>query len=392
MPVSGAKTTFDSQLLLRVLGFAAETTPAKQSLPGMVGESAALKEAIARAYRAARSEASILLYGESGTGKELAARAIHGGSSRAANPFVAVDCASLPENLLEAELFGYDKGAFTGAFKAKPGLMELAHHGTLFLDEIGEIPNSLQAKLLRALQEKEHRRLGGTQSIVFDARVIAATNRDLRQRVAEGSFREDLFFRLNVIPIRLPALRERTEDIGPITAHLVAKYCESDTGMLKTLDKEVLEAFQKYPWPGNVRELENVVRQMCIMADGPIVTAATCLTRSWRRHTTVRNPRPTAMTGYGISPSSRPGSAMSIGSRRPTCATCSSDAEAISRGPRKPPTSIARPSIACCEAQLATAEPSEDGAFRASRQSCCLDMGVEYYAQVIAPIINAFAR
>jgi DNA-binding NtrC family response regulator len=174
--------------------------------------------------------------------------------------------------LLEAELFGYDKGAFTGAFKAKPGLMELAHHGTLFLDEIGEIPISLQAKLLRALQEKEHRRLGGTQSIVFDARVIAATNRDLRQRVAEGSFREDLFFRLNVIPIRLPALRERTEDIGPITAHIVAKYCESDTGMLKTLDNEVLEAFQKYPWPGNVRELENVVRQMCIMADGPIVT------------------------------------------------------------------------------------------------------------------------
>jgi DNA-binding NtrC family response regulator len=271
LPVSGAKTTFDSQLLLRVLGFAAEASPAKQSLPGMVGESHALKEAIARAYRAARSDASILLYGESGTGKELAARAIHGGSSRAANPFVAVDCASLPENLLEAELFGYDKGAFTGAFKAKPGLMELAHHGTLFLDEIGEIPISLQAKLLRALQEKEHRRLGGTQSIVFDARVIAATNRDLRQRVAEGSFREDLFFRLNVIPIRLPALRERTEDIGPIAAHVVAKHCESDTGMLKTLDKEVLEAFQKYPWPGNVRELENVVRQMCIMADGPIV-------------------------------------------------------------------------------------------------------------------------
>jgi transcriptional regulator with PAS, ATPase and Fis domain len=211
-------------------------------------------------------------YGESGTGKELAARAVHSGSSRANNPFVAVDCASLPENLLEAELFGYEKGAFTGAFNAKPGLMELAHHGTFFLDEVAEVPIGLQAKLLRALQEKEHRRLGGTQSIVFDDRVIAATNCDLRQRVAEGSFREDLFFRLNVIPIRLPALRERPEDISPIAAHIIAKYCESDTGMLKTLDNEVLTAFQRYPWPGNVRELENVVRQMCIMADGPVVT------------------------------------------------------------------------------------------------------------------------
>jgi DNA-binding NtrC family response regulator len=270
--VSGAKTALDPRSLLRALGLLAEVPPAKQSLPGMVGESTALKEALARAYRAARSDASIVLHGESGTGKELAARAIHSGSSRAAHPFVAVDCASLPENLLEAELFGYEKGAFTGAVRAKPGLMELADHGTLFLDEIGEIPVSLQAKLLRALQEKEHRRLGGTRSIVFDARVIAATNRDLRQRIAEGSFREDLFFRLNVIPIRLPPLRERTEDIIPIAAHVVAKHCENDTGMIKTLDKEVLEAFQRYPWPGNVRELENVVRQMCIMSDTPIVT------------------------------------------------------------------------------------------------------------------------
>ena len=271
-PVCDARTTLDSQLLMRAISLTAEAPPTKQSLPGMVGESLALKEAIARAYRAAPSDASILLYGESGTGKELAARAIHGGSTRAAGSFVVVDCASLPENLLEAELFGYEKGAFTGAFKAKPGLMELAHRGTLFLDEVGEIPISLQAKLLRALQEKEHRRLGGTQPIAFDARIIVATNRDLRQRVAEGTFREDLFFRLNVIPIRLPALRERVEDIVPIAAHIVAKHCESDTGTVKILDKEVLEAFQRYSWPGNVRELENVVRQMCIMADSSIVT------------------------------------------------------------------------------------------------------------------------
>ena len=178
-------------------------------LSGIVGESPALIQTVAAIHRAARSEANILLSGESGTGKELAAIAIHDGSARAANPFVVVDCASLPENLLEAELFGYEKGAFTGALKTKPGLMELADHGTLFLDEVGEIPVHLQAKLLRALQEGEHLRLGGTQTVGFDARLIAATNRDLRERVKQGSFREDLFFRLNVVPIRMPPLRDR---------------------------------------------------------------------------------------------------------------------------------------------------------------------------------------
>lgn len=262
----------DPRLLLRSLGFFDERLPATAILSGMVGESSALKEALVRSHRAARSEASILLYGESGTGKELAATAIHNASSRHANPFVTVDCAALPENLLEAELFGYEKGAFTGALKTKPGLMELADHGTLFLDEVGEIPITLQAKLLRALQENAHRRLGGTGTVEFDARIIAATNRDLPECVKQGTFREDLFFRLNVIPVRLPALRERAGDIPLIARYVLEKYCERDTGTVKTLDNEVLEAFQRYAWPGNVRELENVVRRMCIMAEGTTVT------------------------------------------------------------------------------------------------------------------------
>jgi transcriptional regulator with PAS, ATPase and Fis domain len=219
---------------LRSLGCFADGPPVTPFLSGMVGESPALKEVLARAHRAARSQANILLYGESGTGKELAAKAIHNGSSRSANLFVPVDCAALPENLLEAELFGYEKGSFTGALRTKPGLMELADHGTLFLDEVGEMPVNLQAKLLRALQENEHRRLGGTRTVEFDARVIAATNRDLPGRVKQGTFRDDLFFRLNVIPIRLPALRERAEDIPRIARYIVEKYCERDTGTVKT--------------------------------------------------------------------------------------------------------------------------------------------------------------
>jgi two-component system response regulator AtoC len=183
-----------------------------------------------------------------------------------------VDCASLPESLLEAELFGYEKGAFTGAVATKPGLMELAHRGTLFLDEVGELPVSLQAKLLRALQEKEHRRVGSTQNIKFDVRVIVATNRDLHQCVKEGTFREDLFFRLNVIPIRLPPLRERGGDVTLLANYFLEKYAELDTGMIKIFDPEVLRFFESYPWPGNIRELQNVVRRMCVVAEGSVIT------------------------------------------------------------------------------------------------------------------------
>ena len=239
---------------------------------GMVGASAALNSALALVLKAARSEASILLCGESGTGKELAAKAIHANSRRAVRAFVAVDCAALPENLLEAELFGYEKGAFTGAMTAKPGLMEMADGGTLFLDEVGELPLGLQPKLLRALQEKEHRRLGGIRSIKFDARVVAATNRDLHKCVKEGEFREDLLFRLNVIPIQLPPLRERHGDV-PLLANWFLESCsERDTGMSKSFDPEVLSALDAYFWPGNVRELQNVVRRMCVLADGHVIS------------------------------------------------------------------------------------------------------------------------
>ena len=246
--------------------------PQSSTALGILGESAALHETLELAHKAARSDANILLCGESGTGKELAAQAIHTNSPRAAHPFVAVDCASLPESLLEAELFGYEKGAFTGAIGKKPGLMELAHHGTLFLDEVGEMPISLQAKILRALQEKEHRRVGGTQTVQFDLRVLAATSRDLQQRVKEGTFRKDLLFRINVIPIRLPPLREREGDVSLLAAYLLDKYCEVDTGMTKRFDSGVVHALERYSWPGNVRELQNVVRRMCVMAEGELIT------------------------------------------------------------------------------------------------------------------------
>jgi transcriptional regulator with PAS, ATPase and Fis domain len=239
---------------------------------GMVGKSEALNCAAALVRKAARSDANILLHGESGTGKELAAKAIHMSSRRADHPFIAVDCAALPENLLEAELFGYEKGAYTGAIASKPGLMEMADGGTLFLDEVGELPLSFQVKLLRALQEKEHRRLGGTKVIKFDARIVAATNRDLHKSVKEGEFREDLLFRLNVIPIRIPPLRERQGDVQLLANWFLKIYCEPDSGATKTFDPEVLRAFDSYSWPGNVRELQNVVRRMCVMVDGPTIT------------------------------------------------------------------------------------------------------------------------
>jgi two-component system, NtrC family, response regulator AtoC len=260
------------KLLLQSFGCGHATQLPVASPLGVVGVSPALKESVELARKAARSEASILLSGESGTGKELAARTIHSNSSRAARAFVPVDCASLPESLLEAELFGYEKGAFTGAVATKPGLMEAADHGTLFLDEIGELAVSLQAKLFRALQEREHRRVGGTHNIKFDVRVIAATNRDLQQRVKEGKFREDLLFRLNVIPIRLPPLRERDGDVALLANYFLDQYAEADTGITKIFDSEVLRFFESCPWPGNVRELQNVVRRMSVLSEKVVIT------------------------------------------------------------------------------------------------------------------------
>ncbi|MBI2878618.1 MAG: sigma-54-dependent Fis family transcriptional regulator [Candidatus Rokubacteria bacterium] len=239
----------------------------------IVGRSPAMAEVFELVRKAARSEANILVIGESGTGKELIARAIHANSPRAAEAFVAVDCASLPENLLESELFGHEKGAFTGAVKTKPGLMEVAHGGSLFLDEIAELPLGLQVKLLRALQEREIRRVGGTRPIEVDVRVISATNRTLREEVAQGKFREELYYRVNVIAIELPPLRERKGDVTLLAHTFLRKYGQGREVPLRGFEPEAIQLLEAYPWPGNVRELQNVIERASALADGETITA-----------------------------------------------------------------------------------------------------------------------
>lgn len=240
---------------------------AKHTFEHIVGRSPALQKAIKDAREFAQVDATVLLMGESGTGKELFAQSIHNASTRRNGPFVGINCATLPENLLESELFGYDEGAFTGAKRGgKAGLFELAHGGTLFLDEIGELPLPLQAHLLRVLQEKEIRRVGGDRFIPVDVRVIAATNRDLKSAVREGKFRSDLFFRLNVLSLRIPPLRERKEDIPMLVEHFVALFSEQLGTVPKPVSPEILELMTKYDWPGNVRELEHLIQKYCILA------------------------------------------------------------------------------------------------------------------------------
>ncbi|HEX7124707.1 MAG TPA: sigma-54 dependent transcriptional regulator [Thermodesulfobacteriota bacterium] len=242
------------------------------SVDGLAGKSSAIVAVLELVRKAARSEANILVQGESGTGKELIARAIHANSPRSAHAFVPVDCASLPENLLESELFGHERGAFTGAVRSKPGLFEAASGGTLFLDEIGEIPLGLQAKLLRAIQERQVRRVGGTRMIDVDVRVVSATNRDLEAEVAAGRFREDLFYRINVIPIPLPPLRERKGDVALLAYHFLKRYARRSERPLEGIAPETLELLERHSWPGNVRELQNVIERACALAEGPLLT------------------------------------------------------------------------------------------------------------------------
>jgi transcriptional regulator with GAF, ATPase, and Fis domain len=220
----------------------------------------------------APSEATVLLLGETGTGKELVAQAIHRNSPRAAGPFVVVNCAALPETLLESELFGHERGAFTGATNRKEGRFVLAHHGTLFLDEVGELSLPIQAKILRVLQAREFEPLGGTHTVRVDVRIITATNRDLEKMVREGRFRDDLFYRLNVFPVMLPPLRERPEDLPALAAFFLKKFCEKNRRESITLAPEVLEALRHYPWPGNIRELENVMERAVILCRGTVIT------------------------------------------------------------------------------------------------------------------------
>jgi DNA-binding NtrC family response regulator len=240
----------------------------------IIGESTALGTVLELVRKAARSEANILILGESGTGKELVARATHANSSRAAQPFVPVDCASLPENLLESELFGHEKGAFTGAATAKPGLMETAHNGTLFLDELGELPLGLQVKLLRSLQERQIRRVGGTRQIDVDVRLVCATNRDLGALVAARKFREDLYYRVNVIDIVLPPLRERLGDVELLATYFMRKCKRSADVTARGFEPEAMRALEHYGWPGNVRELQNVIERACALAESESITLA----------------------------------------------------------------------------------------------------------------------
>ncbi len=238
-------------------------------LENIIGRSPAMARVFELVKKAARSEANILVVGESGTGKELIARAIHANSPRAGQAFVPVDCASLPENLLESELFGHEKGAFTGAVRSKPGLMEVAHRGSLFLDEIGELPPALQVKMLRALQERQIRRVGGTSLVEVDVRLVSATNRDLREGVTKGQFREELYYRVNVIAIVLPPLRERAGDVRLLAQAFLKKY---GGDRIRGIDDPAMAALEAYAWPGNVRELQNILERACALAEGDTVT------------------------------------------------------------------------------------------------------------------------
>ncbi|WP_164561899.1 sigma 54-interacting transcriptional regulator [Nitratidesulfovibrio vulgaris] len=236
--------------------------------PGIIGRSAPMRELAELVATVAPSEATVLITGESGTGKELVARSLHAGSRRSAKQLVTVNCAALSESLLESELFGHERGAFTGADKRRDGRFVQADRGTLFLDEIGELPLLLQAKLLRALQQGEIQRVGSDVPLTVDVRLLAATNRDLREEVAAGRFREDLFYRLNVIGIHMPALRERPDDIPLLAAHFLDRYAERNRKHLKGFTPQAMDMLLKHPWPGNVRELENAVERAVIMATG----------------------------------------------------------------------------------------------------------------------------
>src|SRR5690606_14994717 len=240
----------------------------------LVGESEAIRKLLGQIERAAATTATVHLHGESGTGKEVVARLLHALSPRRDGPFIAVHCASIPETLLECELLGHEKGAFTGAIRRKLGRFELADGGTLFLDELGEIPPSMQVHLLRVLQERTFTRVGGEKEVSVDVRVISATHRDLRAEVAAGRFREDLMYRLLVVPLTLPPLRDRPEDLPALAAHFIARHGPRLNRRVTGLSPEALQALGRYAWPGNVRELENCIEQALVFAEGTVRTEA----------------------------------------------------------------------------------------------------------------------
>lgn len=245
----------------------------KYSVENIIGQSDRMQEVFESIHRVAPSKANVLLRGESGTGKELVAKAIHYMSQRAKGPFIKFNCASIPEGLLESELFGHEKGSFTGATAMRKGRFELANSGTIFLDEIGDLPLTLQPKILRVLQEKEFERVGGEKTIKVDVRLIAATSRNLEELVSLGKFREDLYYRLNVVPVFLPSLRERKEDISLLAEYFLKKYTEENRRFVK-IAPDVLNIFMNYDWPGNVRELENTIERLVVMSGGKSITSS----------------------------------------------------------------------------------------------------------------------
>jgi len=274
-PLSREKVLLSLKHALEEIKLREENRQLREMVGGarMIGHSATFERVLEQATMAARSDARVLLAGESGTGKELLAAHIHAESPFAAGPFVKVNCAAIPTELIESELFGHEKGAFTGATSARRGKFELADGGTLFLDEVGDLHASSQAKLLRVLQEGEFHRVGGEQSIRVSVRVIGATNRDLTELVAQQKFREDLYYRLCVVPVRMPSLRERRDDIRPLAEYFLGEFCARNNFKPKLFDAAAFEALEDYSWPGNIRELRNTVERMAILTRGDILEA-----------------------------------------------------------------------------------------------------------------------
>jgi transcriptional regulator with GAF, ATPase, and Fis domain len=265
--------TLNSQELEREVRQLRAQVVQRYAFHNLIGKSPSMQEIYAKIEQVADSRTTVLITGESGTGKELVAKAIHYNSSRRDRPFIALNCAALPETLIESELFGHEKGSFTDATARRVGQFELANSGTLFLDEIGDLSATTQAKLLRVLQEREFTRIGGVQSIKVDVRIIAATNKNLDELVRKGLFREDLYYRINVIALYLPPLRNRDEDIPLLARHFLAKRIEEEKRPAQDFSKEALELITRYPWPGNVREMENIVEQAFIWSKGsPAIT------------------------------------------------------------------------------------------------------------------------
>jgi DNA-binding NtrC family response regulator len=278
----------DNDLLLQVVRKAVSSYELDQKSPrqatgpvpsglgrfGLIGTSSALQQTFQLIDKVADTPSTVLITGESGTGKELVARALHEHSSRKNEAFIKINCAAIPKTLMESELFGYEKGAFTGAVSQKPGRFELADRGTLFLDEIGELPVDMQVKLLRVLQESEFERVGGIKTLRVDVRVIAATNRDLLKEVAQGNFREELYYRLNVVPIGLPPLREREQDIPLLVQHFIGRFNERLRKSITGVTPEAMAVLLHYPFPGNIRELENVLERTILLAEGPVISVA----------------------------------------------------------------------------------------------------------------------